>query len=228
MTAVSRRHHAIEHVDAEANGFDEIERRADAHQIARLVGGQSGRAFQRASRSSPRGPRRPRGRRWHSPGNPSRRAPRRTAAEARCRFRLARCAKSACPGPTPPWRVALRKRASNAPPIAATIPSRARPRTRAAGSSMHSSNCIWMSAPSSALNFDRPFRRQHVPRAVEMRLERGAFLGDLADLGEAHHLEAAGVGEDRPLPAHEFMQAAELRRRARRRAAASGDRCCRA
>ena len=38
-----------------------------------------------------------------------------------------------------------------------------------------------------------------------------ALLGDLADLGQAHHLEAAGVGEDRPVPAHEAVQAAEPR-----------------
>ena len=32
---------------------------------------------------------------------------------------------------------------------------------------------------------------------------------DLAQLGEAHDLEAAGVREDRAVPAHEAVQAAE-------------------
>ena len=32
-----RRHDAIEHVDAAMNGFEDIERRADAHEVARLV-----------------------------------------------------------------------------------------------------------------------------------------------------------------------------------------------
>ena len=54
------------------------------------------------------------------------------------------------------------------------------------------------------------------------------LLVELAQLRQRHHLEAAGIGEDRPRPVHELVQAAERRDRARRRAAASGDRCCRA
>ena len=50
----------------------------------------------------------------------------------------------------------------------------------------------------------------------------------LRSCGERHHLEAAGIGEDRTRPAHEFVQAAERGDRAPRPAAASGDRCCRA
>ena len=46
-------------------------------------------------------------------------------------------------------------------------------------------------------------------RAVDVRLEGDARLGDLAQLRQAHHLEAAGVGEDRSLPAHESVQAAQ-------------------
>ncbi len=44
-----------------------------------------------------------------------------------------------------------------------------------------------------------------------MRLERDALFRDLANLAEAHHLEAAGVGQDRSIPAHEFVQPAEAR-----------------
>ena len=34
-------------------------------------------------------------------------------------------------------------------------------------------------------------------RAVEMRAERHAVLVELAQLGQRHHLEAAGIGQDR-------------------------------
>jgi hypothetical protein len=37
------------------------------------------------------------------------------------------------------------------------------------------------------------------------------LLGDLADLGQRHDLEPAGVREDRALPTDELVQAAELR-----------------
>ena len=61
-----------------------------------------------------------------------------------------------------------------------------------------------------ALDLHRPLRRQFVARAVDMRLEDDAALVELAQLGEAHHLEAAGIGEDRMRPVHELVQAAEL------------------
>ena len=54
--------------------------------------------------------------------------------------------------------------------------------------------------------------------AVDMRLEDDAALVELAQLGEAHHLEAAGIGEDRMRPVHEPVQAAERGDRAPRRA----------
>ena len=60
-----------------------------------------------------------------------------------------------------------------------------------------------------ALDLDRALRRQHVRRAVDVRLEAHALLAHLADLGQRHDLEAAAVGEDRPVPAHEGVQAAE-------------------
>ena len=41
-----------------------------------------------------------------------------------------------------------------------------------------------------------------------MRLEFGALLGDLPALGEAEHLVAAAVGEDRMRPADEAVQPA--------------------
>ena len=53
------------------------------------------------------------------------------------------------------------------------------------------------------------------------------LVGDAA-VGEREDLEAAGVGDDRPLPAHEAVQAAELRRSAPRPGETRGGRCCRA
>ena len=43
-----------------------------------------------------------------------------------------------------------------------------------------------------------------------MRAEDGGVVGDLARRGEAVDLEAAAVGEDRAVPAHEAVQAAHL------------------
>ena len=60
------------------------------------------------------------------------------------------------------------------------------------------------------LDFHRPLRRQQMPRAVDMGLEGDAVLIELAQLGERHHLEAAGIGEDRIGPVHEAMQATEF------------------
>ncbi len=42
-----------------------------------------------------------------------------------------------------------------------------------------------------ALDLDGALRRQHVARAVDVRLEAHALLADLADLAERHDLEAA-------------------------------------
>ena len=41
VAGVSRRHDAVEHVDAGADAVDQVFRRADAHQVARLVGRQA-------------------------------------------------------------------------------------------------------------------------------------------------------------------------------------------
>ena len=44
-----------------------------------------------------------------------------------------------------------------------------------------------------------------------MALEAHPLLAHLPQVGEAHHLIAAAVGQDRPVPAHEGVQAAEPR-----------------
>jgi hypothetical protein len=61
----------------------------------------------------------------------------------------------------------------------------------------------------TVLDLDRAFRRQLVRRAVDMRAEGDAGLAHLAQLGQRHHLVAAGIREDGARPVHEFVQAAE-------------------
>ena len=61
-----------------------------------------------------------------------------------------------------------------------------------------------------ALHLDGALRRQLDGRAVDMRLENDAPLVDAPELRQRHHLVAAGIGEDRLLPMHELVQAAEL------------------
>ena len=47
-------------------------------------------------------------------------------------------------------------------------------------------------------------------RAVKVRPEGDAFLGDFAQLAQAEDLESPRVGQDRPLPAHELLHPAKL------------------
>jgi hypothetical protein len=53
-------------------------------------------------------------------------------------------------------------------------------------------------------------RAEEQARAVEMRLERHAVLADFAQLREAEDLKAAAVGQDRSVPPHEAVQAAQV------------------
>ena len=43
-----------------------------------------------------------------------------------------------------------------------------------------------------------------------MRAKRHSFLGDFAKFVQAENLEAAGIGQDRPRPGHESVQASEV------------------
>ena len=68
-----------------------------------------------------------------------------------------------------------------------------------------------MSEPSRAWMSVARSGRQQMARPVEMRLEIRALFRDDAPLRQAEDLEAAAVGEDRPLPADEAVQAAATR-----------------
>ena len=58
------------------------------------------------------------------------------------------------------------------------------------------------------LNINSRFRPEKDLCAVYRRAKGHAFLADLTHLAKAKYLEAAGVGEDRPLPANKIMQVA--------------------
>ena len=60
------------------------------------------------------------------------------------------------------------------------------------------------------LYFHRPLRRKQMRRAVQMRAETYALFFHLAQLAQAEDLEAAGIGQQRPVPAHELVQPAQL------------------
>ena len=60
------------------------------------------------------------------------------------------------------------------------------------------------------LNFDGPFRSQFQNRAIDMRFEQDALVGEFPCLGEAENLISAAVGEYRPRPVHEAVQATQF------------------
>ena len=68
-----------------------------------------------------------------------------------------------------------------------------------------------MSEPSASWTPIAMLRREPVERAVEVAAERDAVLVDDPQVAQRDDLEAARVGQDRPVPAHEPVQAAEPR-----------------
>ena len=105
---------------------------------------------------------------------------------------------------------APRTRACSAPPSAATGACRARSRARRR--QLHAFVELHRDVGAEQrLDLDRALGRELDRRAVEVRAEGHALVLDLAQLRQRHHLEAAGIGEDRPRPVHEPMQAAERR-----------------
>ena len=60
------------------------------------------------------------------------------------------------------------------------------------------------------LNLHALFRPHKNAVAVQMRVERYAFLGNVAQLGKAEHLKSAAVGQDRAVPAGKLVQAAHI------------------
>jgi hypothetical protein len=147
-------------------------------------------------------------------------APRRSRRAGRGRPSPAGCRRARAPaGRRRPSRLRSAQRIERRMLAAATAPS--------AGCGVHSSKAITMSEPSSRwIAIERSgVSMWRLPSMWlgSARPPRSACAGR-----EAHHLEAARVGQDRPVPVHEPVQAAEASPPARRRGAASGGRCCRA
>ena len=61
------------------------------------------------------------------------------------------------------------------------------------------------------LHLDGALGRQFMRRAINMRAESHATFGNGPKLAQRHDLIAAGIGQDRAVPAHEAMEAAESR-----------------
>ncbi len=202
VTAVPGRHHAIEHVDAARHRLQQIFRRADAHQIARAIRRQHRRGLldhrqhhrlrladrQAADGIAVKADLDQARARWRGAARARRRP-------ARCRTACSRQARSrtrACCARPSATTAASRARCRRAPPAAARTrraASRCRSRAGAAPRS---------SAPATV----RSWRRRY-------GAERDRLFGDLAQLRQRHHLEAAGVRQHRPVPAGEFLQAAQ-------------------
>lgn len=64
--------------------------------------------------------------------------------------------------------------------------------------------------PKRNLRLHGALRREQVGGTVEVRAELHALFADFAQLAQAEHLKPAGIGEQRPLPGHEFVQSAKL------------------
>ena len=61
------------------------------------------------------------------------------------------------------------------------------------------------------LDLRRNLRGQPVLAAIDMRLERDTFLVELAQPGQGHHLKPAGIRQDRPRPIHHLVQTTQGR-----------------
>ena len=192
---------------------------ADAHQVARPVGRQHAAGRIEHAEHRPAGPRRPPGRPWRSRRSRSPSAPRRLSAAGRDRCRPARCRT----GRSPAGR---RRRACSARPSASTAAWRRRPASCVDRQRVHSSSAMAMSAPSRCwISIERSgVSTWAEPSMCERKVTPSSSI--LRRSLERHDLEAAGVGQDRPRPAHEPVQAAQPRDALGARAAASGGRCC--
>ena len=77
------------------------------------------------------------------------------------------------------------------------------------------------------LDVDGELRREKVRGAVDVGLEGDAVVGDLAQVAEAEHLKAAGVGEHRAIPRDKTYAARPPAPPATRRGVGRGGTCCR-
>ena len=222
VPGVARRQHAVEHVDAAGDC-----RRSgpagvpDPHQVARPLLGQHRGRRASSTRSRP------------GLGSPTARPADRVAREVELDERaraLARAGRGGrrparsrtATGPARSWASRLRRAQRVVRAVAASITSRGRVARRALVEGHRDVGAQVL------LDLHRALGREQVLAAVDVAPEAHALLVELAQRGEREDLVAAAVGEERPVPAGEAVEARRGSRRARRPAAASGGRCSRA
>ena len=200
VARITRRHHAVEHVDAGLDRAHQIFRRADAHQVTRLVRRQLGgsmcedahHVFLRlADRQAANG---------HAVETDLVQSGQRLVAQVFVHAALDDAEQ----------RVAVFQ-------LVVFVPRAARPAHRQAHrlrrfvagrrvgrAFVENHHDVGI---QHVLDLHRDFRRQEKLGAVVRRAELDAFFGDLAQRTEREDLETAGVGEDGLVPLHEVMQA---------------------
>src|SRR5919112_1203315 len=197
------RHDAVEHVDAAPDRLDDVVGRADSHEVARLVARQM------------------RLRRLDHPQHDVLRLPDGEAADRVTleveRHELARAldAQALDGAPLndaeqrPPRLLTEGDAAALGPPQAQTHRLLYEV---VGGRQPHALVKLHLDVGAEqALDLDRPFRGEHMRRAVDVRLEGDPALVELAQGRERHDLEAARVRQDRERPVHERVQAPEPR-----------------
>ena len=196
---VARGNDAVEHVHPAAHGLDDVLRLADAHQVARPVGGQQGGggledvvAF--LHRFAHRQP---------ADGI----AVETDLEQALGRFAAQAGIHAALDDAEQGRRVVAMGRLRAPRPA-----QRQRHRFARLGLGSRIGRALVEDhddvGAQRALHGHGAFRRQLHQAAVHRRAEAHTLLADLAHLRQAVDLEAAGIGEDRAFPVHEAMQVA--------------------
>ena len=199
VARVARRQHAVEHVDARADRDEEIARRADPHEVARPLRVEVRRHLGQGCVH-------------RLDGLADREAAEREAVEReRAELVGVRAPEVDVRAPLHDAEhglpLASRREAARGP--AGRLRHRALDLVarRAAGRAhVELHRDVRAEQP---LHAHRLLRRERAPRAVEVRAEDEAVLGDRAAVGHRERLEAARVGEHRVRPAREAMQPTE-------------------
>ncbi len=190
---------AVEHVHAAMHGFQDVERRADAHEVARLVAGQEFRAqgahvLALALSLSDREPADRKAVECH-PGE---------ALRARAaKFRIKRALDDGEHGLR---RIAAGGEASRRPALREFHGGARRGFVGGGGDALierHHDVAV-----DRHLRFDAYFGAEQQRAAIDVALKNRTLLGHGAGVRQGEYLEAARIGEDGAFPAHEAVNAA--------------------
>ncbi len=197
-----RRHGAVEHVDATIDRLQEVERGADAHEIAREMLGQERRRERGTALA-------------FDLALADREAADRVAVERQAEQMLRALPPQvvearAMDDAEERLRCVASCRQTSSRPTMRPVHGRGGGRmVRGGGDALvHRHQDI---APDRELGRDAALRTEHDPRAVDVATKDGAVLRDDAIAREGEHLVAAGVGQDRAPPVHETMDASDTR-----------------